>query len=280
MVRPCYGRGRAATPEHTHARWPGATRTHTLALALVAAALGVAAQIAHKRRSGWPAFARSVAEWTWSAALTCLLVEVGATVLGLGVAADEAFEHPAHQVPEVITVSGVAVPEDYVRERTSTPVVVFVGDLFTAGQGVHTGEGLPEQVREALARRGVAIDERNGGDCGDSFETKAIRHAALYANVDPDVVVWVFVLNDFGIREFAGSDDLIVDRRVEDRTGIRAIDALRQIRKNRRLTEATLRGYREALPPLCRAQRQPSASCCRCPDRLGPSYAPPAHSAT
>ena len=48
------------------------------------------------------------------------------------------------------------------------PLVVFLGDSLTAGLGVGEAEAFPEQVRLALAARGVDIQVVNAGVSGDT----------------------------------------------------------------------------------------------------------------
>jgi hypothetical protein len=221
---------------------------HTLALALSAAALlGVAVAARGRGASGG---ARRAGEVAWSVVLTLLLAEVGATLVGLGRPAPDVDPEAAQPKEAVaLTLQGQVVREDWVRPRAAQPVVAFVGDSFTAGQGVEVADALPDQVRVALASRGLAIDDRNDGQPGDSFLMEAARYTSLYATQDPDVVVWVFVLNDFGLVVPDATDDWIVDRAQATRSGVRLIDGLTQAVQARALSASTEAAYRAALRP-------------------------------
>ncbi len=220
--------------------------THAVLLVVAGSALVVAGSLGRTRRLGWPRGARVAAEWAWIACLTLWLAEVGATWMGLGVPpARQPWRRP--EEPVALSIDGVDLPDDWVRPRTDTPLVAFVGDSFTAGQGVLPADALPDQVRAALTARGAAIDDRNLGQPGDSFTWEVDRYAALGSSLDPDVVVWVFVLNDFEIRDVGATDDLITDRRALARSGVRVVDALVQAQRDWRLGAATVAAYHEAL---------------------------------
>lgn len=80
------------------------------------------------------------------------------------------------------------------------PVLAFVGDSFTQGQGALAGESLPDRVAQHFGDRAHI---RNLGTAGSEFFDQQIRYALLDAELEPDVLVWCFVLNDV---EF-GHDD-------------------------------------------------------------------------
>lgn len=76
----------------------------------------------------------------------------------------------------------------------STPLIAFMGDSFTHGQGALQHESLPARVSEALAADGVEV--RNLGAAGSEFFDQLVRYALLDVELAPDVLVWSFVLND------------------------------------------------------------------------------------
>jgi lysophospholipase L1-like esterase len=95
--------------------------------------------------------------------------------------------------------------------------LMFVGDSFTAGQGVHTGKEFAVQVADALRDKAPSRELQllNHSKPGMDFTTEYIMFRDYSANYAPDVVVWVFVLNDL-THDFnvglVGFDDYIIDR--------------------------------------------------------------------
>lgn len=221
---------------------------HHLTLLLAGTLLLVVAWATREVRARASAAVRRAAEVAWIVGLTLVLAEGGATLVGLG---GDVARGPAEaqlpREPVVLSLGGTGLREDWVRPRTDVPLVAVVGDSFTAGQGVEPADALPDQLRASLAARNVEVDERNDGECGDSFAVEAGRYTSLYATQDPDIVVWVFVLNDFGLRVAYSTDDFIVDRRGAGQTGVRLWDALRQGEQARAITASTELAYHEAL---------------------------------
>lgn len=100
----------------------------------------------------------------------------------------------SHRVTERITLPGdIGRPPDPQARRT----VAVVGDSFTVGQGAPLEASLPARLREALAPEGV--DVRNLGARGSEFWDQSTRYALLDRELEPDVVIWAFVLNDLEI---------------------------------------------------------------------------------
>lgn len=137
--------------------------------------------------------------------------------------------------------------------------LLFVGDSFTYGQGVGPDDTLPSQTIAALAARGVDAEAVNLGLSGESTEGEGVLFEALGVPADPEVVVWVFVLNDFGLAGDAGALDFIMDRRAQDATGSFLVDAVREAVRKGRMSALTTRAYREAFAPgaTTRASQEP-----------------------
>lgn len=152
---------------------------------------------------------------------------------------------------------GGVVNVDTVRPGDDRPRVVLVGDSFVAGKGVVTEDTLSVLLHDALAPH-VDVDVRNLGEPGVSFFDGAVRYAALGGAIDPDVVVWVFVLNDFGTGGLQEGFDFVDAGQPPARTGSALVDTVRRALWSRRVTAETEHAYRVALaegvPQLAAAQ--------------------------
>lgn len=135
---------------------------------------------------------------------------------------------------------------DGVRALDDRPRVAVIGDSFVAGLGVDEAHTLPMQMAERLGALGVDADVRNLGDAGRSFFDEYIAYDALAGAMHPDVVVWVFVLNDLGFR--GGNDfDLINLAPPPAPSGLALIDVVQRARWARDTTARTTEGYQQAL---------------------------------
>lgn len=214
---------------------------HTVGLVLLGAALLLF------RASVWRAPAARVRDGLWTVVATLWLAEVLATAVGLG--DPPAASQAALPDPVVAESRGWFLRRDFVRPRDDRPLVAVVGDSFVAGQGVGNGEALSDGIVRGLLGAGVDADVRNLGDTGRSFFDEVFAYTTTSSALDPDVVVWVFVLNDFGIGDEAGGLDFIVDRRSGGPTGLRLADAARQVWDTRRITRDSEAAYHAALGP-------------------------------
>ena len=214
---------------------------HTVGLVLLGAALLLF------RASVWRAPARRGRDGSWTVVATLWLAEVLATAVGLGDA--PAVSQMALPDPVVAESRGWFLRRDFVRPRDARPLVAVVGDSFVAGQGVAAGQALSDGIQRGLAGAGVDADVRNLGDTGRSFFDEAFAYTTMSSALDPDVVVWVFVLNDFGIGDETGGLDFIVDRRSGGPRGLRLAYAARQVWDSRRITRASEVAYHAALAP-------------------------------
>ena len=210
---------------------------HAAFMALVALGLGALTwRASGGRGSGVPAWL--ALPWTlW-------LVE-----LGLGFVAPSPVEHHSPVIGRPVTLwEGIRFGSDTVRPLTDTPRVAVVGDSFVAGQGVREPDTLPMQISNRLNARGLSADVLNLGDSGRSFFDEYTFYGALGGSLDPDVVVWVFVLNDLG---FQGGDayDLINLAPPPEPTGVAAVDVVRRGLWARETTRRTTEGYKLALAP-------------------------------
>lgn len=134
--------------------------------------------------------------------------------------------------------------------------IMFVGDSFTAGQGVHTGEEFAALVAEALRPR---VSPRKlqlikHAKPGMGFATEYILFQDYSANYAPDVVIWVFVLNDLP-QSFhtaaPGLDDYIVDRTMLgfEPSWSRAWDFVRLSLRRHRAGRRMVQAYRDTFDP-------------------------------
>lgn len=131
--------------------------------------------------------------------------------------------------------------------RPGVARVLLLGDSFAAGAGVGAGEDLGAQLVPALASRGsgpveVVVHARPGLDFWTEH-TWLLDDGLWWA---PDVVVWLWVLNDLqGANPWAGPpagldqrtwDDLIMDRSGRAASsGSALVDLLGRIRRGRRV---------------------------------------------
>lgn len=185
---------------------------------------------------------------TLTLAATVLVAETMTTAMDLG------LPRPPLQptmLPDPIVASGRNwyLRRDVVRARDERVLIGVVGDSFVAGEGVGPGETLSDDLTRALAARGLDVDVRNLGVQGRSFFSETFAYTTMLSSLNPDVVVWVFVLNDFGTGPGVSGLDLVLDRRPPTPTGLRVVDAVRQAWDDRRATQTTEAAYHEALDP-------------------------------
>jgi hypothetical protein len=141
--------------------------------------------------------------------------------------------------------------------RGARPRAVVLGDSFAAGEGVQPGEDIGSQL--ALAWPGVEVF--NHGQSGLGFHEELALyndHSRRYA---PDVLVWVYVLNDLpsagpsghvSRAGFSGPiDDRIVDRSgaLEGPTGSALIDASLRAWRGQRVGSLVEQAYKEGHDP-------------------------------
>jgi lysophospholipase L1-like esterase len=88
----------------------------------------------------------------------------------------------------------VVSPLDWGATPTDQRTIAFVGDSFTYGYGIGGAHAFPVLVGEALPEVQVV----NHGLPSQSFFDEVVSYAAITAPLDPDVVVWVWTLNDLG----------------------------------------------------------------------------------
>lgn len=135
---------------------------------------------------------------------------------------------------------------------TKGPRVVLVGDSFTEGQGVHIDDALPRQLQRSLDARGQPVRLASLGLSGENVDGEAVVFETLGQPLTPDVVVVVFVLNDFYLPMSGDLVDFITDHRSEEgpaATGWQTWDALSALVTLRRLTADMTRAYQEAYRP-------------------------------
>lgn len=107
--------------------------------------------------------------------------------------------------PDLLPVSPGRVPRgDDDRTR-----IIFIGDSFTRGSGVAESDGFVSLLSAQLGSQFELLNHAMGGwGFTDQF-AQFIDHTVMF---EPDVLVWVFNLNDFGDPPFANrTDDLVND---------------------------------------------------------------------
>ncbi len=77
----------------------------------------------------------------------------------------------------------------------ATPVVAFLGDSLTAGQGVDTGQAFPTLVGDALGKAGRPVEVVNAGVSGDTT-AGGLRRVDWVLKRKPQVVLVALGSND------------------------------------------------------------------------------------
>lgn len=133
------------------------------------------------------------------------------------------------------------------------PRILFMGDSFTAGEGVSGDHRFSHVVGKQLGEQGRAVEIINTGIPGLSFWDVSVMAEPLRWTA-PDLIVWTFVLNDFGAvvpsrpAEEGGWDDFVVDRTVDMvRGGPHLWRWIQGIREARATTAETEAAYQTAL---------------------------------
>lgn len=139
-------------------------------------------------------------------------------------------------------VGGHVVPRDFDAGPSDAPTIVLIGDSFAAGQGVPTDEALGPQLQRRLPGARVLTLAAPGWNLGDQL----LITAALLPRMAPDVVVWVFVPNDFGAPVHQAFD-LVMLRQGPKRWPLRVLDLAARADWNLVVERTTLDGYRAAL---------------------------------
>jgi acyl-CoA thioesterase-1 len=85
-----------------------------------------------------------------------------------------------------------------VMEKTSGPLVVFLGDSLTAGYNIEEQQAYPFLIQEKLRAAGYAVRVQNAGVSGDTAAGGA-RRLAWVLKQKPDIVVVALGAND-GLR--------------------------------------------------------------------------------
>jgi lysophospholipase L1-like esterase len=141
--------------------------------------------------------------------------------------------------------------------RTDAPRVLFVGDSFTAGQGVRSGESFVQRLAAQLD----GVEVLNHAMPGLDSATEAALYLDYSATWRPDTVVWAFVLNDLpaapGTSEGcartgrAGMHDFIVDRSQQavQNGSSRVVDMVRTAWRYRQLTQCMSTSYQQRYDP-------------------------------
>ena len=88
----------------------------------------------------------------------------------------------------------------------------MVGDSFAYGQGVPEAARLGSRIRDGLSADGAHVDLLPLATPGLAFPDEAVLYDDVGEAYAPDVVVWVFVLNDLGMGAAAPTNDFIVVR--------------------------------------------------------------------
>ncbi len=141
--------------------------------------------------------------------------------------------------------------------RAASPRALVLGDSFAAGEGVQPGEDIGARLAEAWP----GVEVLNHGMSGLGFHEEVALwndHSRRYA---PDVVVWIYVLNDLpssgpsGVVARAGYagpiDDRIVDRSgaLEGPTGSALFDGALRAWRGRQVGAVVEAAYRQGHDP-------------------------------
>lgn len=138
-----------------------------------------------------------------------------------------------------------------VARSQDVPRILFVGDSFTAGQGVRPGQAFPQLVDAGLKGAEVLIHAMPGLD----LRTEVELYTAYSALWQPDVVVWGYVLNDLPAADGTPQDclrpaapgmmDFIVDRSQIGFVGSssRAIAVAQLVLQKRRVGNCMMSSY-------------------------------------
>lgn len=91
---------------------------------------------------------------------------------------------------------------DAIEQRATSsgnlPLVLGLGDSFTAGEPFPDEVGFLNQMQSLLAREGIRIDILNTGSSGYSPDQELIiLRRVLAKGIRPKIVVWSFYVNDF-----------------------------------------------------------------------------------
>ena len=144
-------------------------------------------------------------------------------------------------------VQGASVPRallDLPHEGVTR--VLFVGDSFTYGVMVSEGGAIAPQTAARLAAAGRSAQVLNHGMPGLEFSEEVVLYGAYGRTLEPDVVVWNFVLNDIGMPGAETRTNLVSVWEAPAPTGVRVIDRLRTARHLRTSSERVERAYRAA----------------------------------
>lgn len=141
-------------------------------------------------------------------------------------------------------VDNWGVSPDLLRPRADPigpPTVAFMGDSFTRGWGVESQDAFPQLVSQSLD-----VHTLDHSLIGATFVEEALVFQGLTRHFSPDVVVWVFVLNDLGLD---GLDDDWINR-ASRRPGLsRVLTRIRAAQFQQQRHAETERAYHEALSP-------------------------------
>jgi hypothetical protein len=100
-------------------------------------------------------------------------------------------------------------PEDVLAFLTREEPILALGDSFTMGQGVRYEDTYSARLERLIAKEGTHIGIKNTGGAGYDIEEVCLAYDAYSADEDCPLVIYGFVLNDFGLpgkENIVGSD--------------------------------------------------------------------------
>lgn len=109
-------------------------------------------------------------------------------------AGSRAAGSPARRIPEHMDS-----PADVLAFLTRQDKVLALGDSFTLGQGVRFEDTYVRRLEKLLAKEGMPITIRNTGVRGFGLEDVCDTYRVYSARRDYPVVIYGFVLDDFGL---------------------------------------------------------------------------------
>lgn len=187
------------------------------------------------------------------------LVAVAATLAGLALAEAGAWLWFTNQAVEPPRSFGVSDPPTFSRIvepavlpvaprlpgiRQARPRALFIGDSFTAGLGVPIVANFA-----TLVGRATNVEVINHGLTGTDTQDQALLWHYYSSTWEPDVVVWVFVLNDLMPHIPWGGPDYLMTWDPGPVSGSYLLGLVQWVGVRRAVQAGTIEAYRNSLDP-------------------------------
>jgi hypothetical protein len=122
--------------------------------------------------------------------------------------------------------------------------VLFIGDSFTAGLGVAAADNFA-----TLVGRAIDVEVINHGVTGTDTREQSLLWHYYSSTWEPDVVVWVFVLNDL-LPMIPHGPDYLMRYEPGPVLGSYLLGMIKMIVVRRAVQAATIDGYQKSLDPV------------------------------